>query len=155
MLLMRLATVCLAIGCSRAYANTSTPPDRVAPGSCDTVPDRWRPAVRDWQNDPIDSTQTIVDPAHPSGRYIRARFQVEIAPGLAGPDACRLLARHHARVMGGYQNVSGSASYVIAVPDPGMSWPTWTALEESLRKDPDFTSVLKLLYGGRLDMGDR
>jgi hypothetical protein len=153
---MLLCSLCFLgyVGCSEAQPKDSGDPQNGGIVSCDTVPDRWRPTVDEWR-EPIDSGQTITDPTASKTRYIRARFVVEIAPQSRGPEVCRLLEQHRAQVMGGFKSADGTPSYIVAVPDPGMSWNAWTALREALENDSRFSRVNSLPYGGLKDTGDK
>jgi hypothetical protein len=146
-LLISLLTV--LAGCSKS-PGASTRPAQAALDSCDRVAADWRPPLPSQWSEQIDSSDTVVKPSEPAIRYIRNRFDVWFADSLSGPEACRVLKRHKATVVGSAKDASGAGIYTIAVPDPGTNWNAWETLLERLRAEPGFRHVYGISYGGQL-----
>lgn len=109
--------------------------------------DRLAPDVTRALASDDDSPQTVSKPSDPNIRYIRARFDVWFAGSLSGPETCRLLERHHARVVGGFRDAEADV-YTIGIPDPGVDWTAWEVFSTRLQAEPGLLHVYGIAYGG-------
>jgi hypothetical protein len=145
-----IGLVTILLGCSKgASIGTRPDPAQATSDTCATLAASWRPPLTGPWKEALDSSETVTKPSDPTIRYIRTRFDVWFADSLSGPAACRLLERHHARVLAGVRDASGAGAYTIAVPDPGADWPAWEALVARLSEEPGFRHVYGIAYGGK------
>lgn len=143
---------CFAVlaGCSKnPSVSASSSLAETVSTNCDTVAADWRPPLLGQCSERLDSSETVANPSDRNSKYYRSRFAIWFSDSLSGPEACRLLERHKARITAGVRGALGAASYTIAVPDPGADWSAWQALLARLSAEPGFQHAYGIRYGGK------
>jgi hypothetical protein len=141
-------TAWIVFGCGGAFCGSPFPAS--AQGA--TASDTTTPVVPAVWDEHLDTALTVPYPANPNVRYYRHRFLLAFDSTASGQTIREVLARYHARIVGGVPSFKPRGAFVIAVPDPGPDALKWKALYDSLAAERGVVSALGFPANSRLDV---